>query len=270
MMSMTLDMMSLVDGPREKERYRACKNFLRSYPERHLDHRHHDAVWAFNFLPSQHLHPSWYPGLSIQDIPDVLWLSSRSHESLSSRILEQLQLRNQFVLDVDRPFWPLVLAPLDEFLSLVWGAALVLLSRFVRRSLSCRHIAAWKACLGEEAHHFIVQYVPLIHQERQENQVQIKYVDAFQSSRFVWIFAICALRSYLEGASRQDEGLWPRVCLKLPRDLIEESERMYNAPILREVLEIPDWITVRSVYERLLKYRSILPKPMEWAHESVD
>jgi hypothetical protein len=239
--------------PRQRERLNSSVLFLKADDARDVS-----GIWAFNFMPSSYLHASWRNELLPIDSKDALWKSARAQRFISKHILNVLGLEQMFLLDPYRPFWPFVLVPYADFIRFIWGIALVFISRSVRAALSSQHIRDWKNCIGDEGYEFITQHIPLIYQD--EYELQRRIVAPFISGNLVFIFGICITKFYLDGASQADEGLWSRIRLKLPRSLIRQAEEVHYA---YDVPEMPDWKTVRIVYERLMRYRYALPKDIK-------
>ncbi|WP_281560996.1 SctK family type III secretion system sorting platform protein [Thalassomonas sp. RHCl1] len=144
-----------------------------------LDHK----LLAFNFYPSQSLHPSWWPLLqglaenraesqgepaTQEKMPEPLApeqldsLNARQPYLVSSWLLKQHNLDGQFDFDFDSPEKQLFLQSPPELQRLRNYLTALLYHPFIASLLAAKKVKVIKQVLGDESYQFAVKQAPLL------------------------------------------------------------------------------------------------------------
>lgn len=139
----------------------------------------HQRLLAFNYYPSQSLHPSWWPqlqgwatkqGKSVNhdEMPEELTpeqltaLNARQAYLVSSWLLKQFNLDGQFDFDFHSPDKQLLLQSPAQLQMLRNYLTALLYHPFIASLLAAKKVKAIKQVLGDESYQFAVKQAPLL------------------------------------------------------------------------------------------------------------
>lgn len=125
----------------------------------------HHALLAFNFYPSQSLHPSWWSQLKLAPglMPEQLMaLNVQQPYLVSSWLLKQENIDGQFDFDFPSPDKQLLLQSPPELQTLLNYLTALLYHPFIASLLAAKKVKVIKHILGDDSYHFAVKKAPLL------------------------------------------------------------------------------------------------------------